>query len=150
MMFIACSGKSVWTSGSILAICYGFRLFLFQILVQIVTICRNIEHFLVNILFRLFNQKEDYWQTNTTVLIHTIDEIDTLHIMTFGMIPMPANDFILIRIRFFLNRIINDQNTCFRLNLSLIRFDQLPQIFRCFHLPDKSLLILPNVKWHQS
>ena len=62
--------------------------------------------FLVDILLGLVDDLKGNWQPGFLSMIQRCQEIDPFDSSILGMIPMPTDDLILVRVRLFLNRIV--------------------------------------------
>lgn len=82
----------------------------------------------INVPLGLRHQIEGDWQSNLRGLIERRDEIDSFDTALFCMIPVPANQIVLVGIGLLFDAIVEDQNPVVALDLTHKRLDHAPQI----------------------
>ncbi len=73
-------------------------------------------------------------------MIQARQKINALDLSVLGMVVVPADNLILISMRFLRNTIIHNQNPVIGFYLAHISFDQSPQVSRCLALTSQKAL----------
>src|SRR5574341_1620730 len=75
-------------------------------------------------------------------MIQGAHKVNPFDISSFGMVIMPADDLVLVRVGLFSNTIIEDEHPIVLLHCSHVRLDHLPQVGGREHWPSQEPLHL--------
>ena len=101
--------------------------------------------------FRFCYNTEPNWQRVALRMIQTRHKIDAVEASFLAVIPVPADNVVLVGVRLLCNTIVNNQHSLFVLNLAHIGLDNAPHIgcIKPFFRQQPLYLVMPDTASQQ-